>query len=155
MVLCLLSACGYHLRGNIALPDSLKRVYLSNASAELNAAALSVYKSASGELVKTASAAQLVIKIIDEHYQRRSISTGSTGYSNEYELNYRLQFELVNNQGKQLAERQTIEQSKNYYNDQNGTTFISKINEETLLRQELYVDAMRRVLARARAAVIQ
>jgi len=154
-MMLLLGACGYHLRGSINLPEALKKVYFSSASRELNTAAIKVYKGASGTLVKSASVATVVIRIIDEKYQRRSISTGNAGYSNEYELHYRLQFVVLDTHGLQLAEAETIEQSKTYFNDQSGTTLISKINEESLLREELYIEAVRRILARARALLIQ
>jgi len=75
----------------------------------------------------------------------------STGYSNEYELIYRLTFDLLDSQGQKLISAQTIEVTESYYNAQRSETLLSKDNEEIVIRQELYEEAVRMVIQRARA----
>ncbi len=149
----LLSACGYHLRGAIELPEALKKVYVRGASPELAEAIAYTFRSAAGSLVATPSDAGMILNVIHEDYQRRTISLSNTGYSNEYELVYRLTFDLQDNKGNILAAEQTVDASKTYYNEQSGDTLISKGNEENLLRKELYQQAVRSVVERARAAL--
>ncbi len=151
MLMLLLTACGYHLRGAIQLPEALQKIYVRGASAELTNAIARTFRSASGELVATAAEAGMILNVINEDYQRRTISIDSSGYSNEYDLVYRLTFDLLDNQGAVLISAQTIEVSKSYFNEQSSNTVLSKGNEEAVLRKELYSLAVRSVIDRARA----
>ena len=147
----MLTACGYHLRGALELPEALKKMYVKGASPELSAAIERTFRGTSGELVATADEAGMILNILDEFYQRRTISLSSTGYSNEFELIYRLSFDLLDSEGHTLVSNQTIEVMKTYYNAQSSETLLSKDNEEIVLRQELYEEAVRSVIQRARA----
>jgi LPS-assembly lipoprotein len=149
----LLSACGYHLRGALQLPEALKKVYVRGASPELKEAITYTFRATAGSLVTTPREAGIILNVIHEDYQRRTISLSNTGYSNEYELLYRLTFDLQDNKGNILAAEQAINVSKTYYNNQSGNTLISKGNEENLLRKELYQQAVRSVVERARATL--
>jgi len=147
----LLTACGYHLRGAIQLPEALQKIYVRGASAELTNAIATTFRSASGELVATVEEAGMVLNVINEDYQRRTISIDSSGYSNEYDLVYRLTFDLLDKHGTTFVSAQTIEVSKSYFNTQSSFTVLSKGNEEAVLREELYSQAVRLVINRAKA----
>lgn len=151
MLMFLLTACGYHLRGAIQLPEALQKIYVRGASVELTNAIATTFRSASGEVVATAAEAGMILNITNEDYQRRTISIDSSGFSNEYNLVYRLTFDLLNNQGRVLIAAQTIEVSTSYFNTQSSNTVLSKGNEEEVLRKELYSQAVRSVIDRARA----
>ena len=151
VTLLMLTACGYHLRGALELPEALKKMYVKGASPELSAAIERTFRGTSGELVATTDQAGMILNILDEFYQRRTISLSSTGYSNEFELIYRLSFDLLDSEGHTLVSNQTIEVMKTYYNAQSSETLLSKDNEEIVLRQELYEEAVRSVIQRARA----
>ena len=149
----LLSACGYHLRGALQLPEALKKVYVYGASPDLMQALTYSFRASLGTLVATPAEAGIILHVINEDYQRRTISLSNAGYSNEYELVYRLTFALQDRDGNILATEQTVSASRSYYNTQSGDTLISKGNEENLLRKELYQQAVRSVVDRARAAL--
>ena len=150
-VFFLLSACGYHLRGAIDLPEEFQKMYVRGASRELTTAIEQVFRSTSGNLVNKAADAGMILNVIDEDYRRKTISISSSGYSNEYELIYRLMFDLIDKQGNELVSAQTIEVSQSYFNEQSSNTVLSKENEERVLRKELYIKAVRSVIERARA----
>jgi len=150
-VVFLLSACGYHLRGAIELPEELQKMYVRGASKELTEAIKQAFRSTSGELVNNVADAGMILNVIDEEYRRRTVSISSSGYSNEYELTFRLVFDLIDKQGNELVSAQTIEVSQAYFNEQSSNTVLSKENEERVLRKELYIKAVRSVIERARA----
>ena len=102
-VFFLLSACGYHLRGAIDLPEELQKMYVRGASRELTIAIEQVFRSTSGGLVNKAADAGMILNVINEDYRRKTISISSSGYSNEYELIYRLTFDLIDKQGNELV----------------------------------------------------
>ena len=146
----LLTACGYHMRGSIAMPESLKSVYVFNASSALQSELTDVVKASKGRLVSSPSEAGLVIKIVSEELKTRVLSIGSTGKSNESELDYFLQFQFYDNQENQVMEEQRIEIAREYFNDQ--TAVLAKLNEEQIIRKEIYKQAVRMLLLRAEAA---
>ena len=150
-VFLLLSACGYHLRGAIDLPDELQKMYVRGASRQLTEAIEQAFRSTSGELVKNVADAGMILNVINEDYRRKTVSISSSGYSNEYELIYRLVFDLIDKNGNELVSAQTIEVSQVYFNEQSSNTVLSKENEERVLRKELYLKAVRSVIERARA----
>ena len=147
----MLTACGYHLRGAIDLPEALKKMYVKGASPELSAAIERTFRTTAGELVSSPDQAGMILNVLDEYYQRRTVSLSSTGFSNEYELIYRLTFDLLDSEGDTLVSNQTIEVMQSYYNAQRSETLLSKDNEEIVIRQELYEEAVRSVIQRARA----
>lgn len=151
----MLTACGYHLRGAIDLPEALTKMYVQGASPQLSDAIQRTFRGTAGQLVSTPEEAGLIFNVINEDYQRRTVSLSSSGYSNEFELNYRLTFELLDSVGKKLVPQQTVEVTESYFNAQNSATLLSKDNEEIVLRQGLYEEAVRSVIQRARAELKQ
>lgn len=150
-VLCLLTACGYHMRGSIALPVALKNMYLFGASGALNAETKAVLKASDGKLATSPNDAGLVVKVLKEDFRRRVLSVGSTGKSSEMELNYYIRFQFYDNKENPLQEEQTIEISREFFNDQ--TAILAKENEENMIQKEIYRQAVRMMMARAQAAV--
>ena len=151
LLLLLLTACGYRLRGSIAMPESLKNMYVFNASPQLQNELKSVLKASKSQLAASPNDASIVIKILNEEIKTRVLSIGSTGKSNESELNYFLQFQFYDNQENALMEEQRIEIAREYFNDQ--TAVLAKSNEEQIIRKEIYKQAVRMLMLRAEAAV--
>ncbi len=146
-----LSACGYHLRGAIDLPEGLKAIYLQAGSSSLREALQQALKSAKGKIVADKSQAALVINVRREELDRRVVSLDSTGRANEFGLTYQLLYDLTDSQGKLLAEHQQIEIHRNYFNNQ--IDILAKNNEESVIRQEMYRQAVKRILSQARAVL--
>jgi len=153
ILLLLITACGYHLRGSIQLPEVLKKIYVQDASSQLTDAIDQVFSGASGEVVSSAAKAGIILKVVNEDYRRRTVSVNSSGYSNEYELVYRLSYVFLDKQGNIIAPKQTASASRSYYNSQDSNVLIAKGNEEDSLRKEVYVQVVREVVNRARAAL--
>ena len=62
-----------------------------------------------------------------------------------------LTYELVDAKGNVLSARQPIEIKREYYNNQ--LAVIAKDNEETVIRNEMYQQAVRTMVNRARVAL--
>jgi len=75
----------------------------------------------------------------------------SRGKSNEFELFYRLDYEFANAGDALLMERQSFEIRREYYNDQQF--MIAKDNEEALIRNEMYQQAVNTIVNRARVVL--
>ena len=147
----LLSACGYHLRGALELPAGLKNVYLEGGSGQLQEQFNSAMKTSSVGIASSPETAGMIVRIFNEDNQRRVLSLSSSGAANNFELEYRFDYELVDSQNKVLMPRQSVEIKREYYNDQ--VAVIAKGNEETVIRNEMYQQAVRSIVNRARVAL--
>jgi len=143
-----ISACGYQLRGKIDLPEGLKSIYLQGGSRQLKKEVKKTLRSSGGQLVDTIGDAGLIIDIVKEKMDRRVMSLSSTGRANEYELIYKLDFTLLDKEGKALSKLQRIEISKNYFNNQDEV--LGKNNEEEVIRDEMYRKSVQSIVNRSR-----
>ena len=147
----LISACGYHLRGAIDLPAGMKNVYLEGGSAQLRDQFMRAMEVSSVSLASSPETAGIIVKIFNEDNQRRVLSLGSGGVANNFELTYRLEYELVDAKDKVLSARQPIEIKREYFNNQQAV--IAKENEETVILNEMYQQAVRTIVNRARVGL--
>jgi LPS-assembly lipoprotein len=93
----------------------------------------------------------MIVRIFNEDNQRRVLSLSSTGTANDFELEYRFDYELVDSKNKVLMPRQSVEIKREYYNDQMAV--IAKGNEEAVILNEMYQQAVRSIVNRARVAL--
>jgi LPS-assembly lipoprotein len=147
----LLSACGYHLRGALVLPPGLKNIYLQGASPQLREQFNGVMKVSSVALASSPETAGMIVRIFNEDNQRRVLSLSSGGVANDFELNYRFEYEVVDSKNKVLMARQPVEIKREYFNSQ--LAVIAKENEETVIRNEMYQQAVRTVINRVRVSL--
>jgi LPS-assembly lipoprotein len=151
IMVLLLTACGYHLRGALDLPAGMNNVYLEGGSAQLRDQFNRAMEISSVPLASSPETAGIIVKIFNEDSQRRILSLGSGGTANDFELSYRFDYELVDAKNKVLSARQPIEIKREYYNDQ--VAVIAKGNEEAVIRNEMYQQAVRTIVNRARVAL--
>jgi LPS-assembly lipoprotein len=149
--LLFISACGYHLRGSIDLPEGLKAIYLQNSSNQLRKSFKQTLKSIDGKLVETQKESGITIQIVKEHLENRVLSLSNTGRINEVELVYSLHFMMLNKKGKPLKEKQEIIIRRDYFNDQGDV--LAKNNEDQTIRTEMYDQAVQSIIQRARVAL--
>ncbi len=147
----LLTACGYHLRGALDLPAGMNNVYLEGGSAQLRDQFNRAMEISSVPLASSPETAGIIVKIFNEDSQSRILSLGSGGTANDFELSYRFDYELVDAKNKVLSARQPIEIKREYYNNQ--VAVIAKSNEEAVIRNEMYQQAVRTIVNRARVAL--
>lgn len=147
----LLSACGYHLRGALDLPAGMKNVYLEGGSAPLREQFNRAMEISSVPVASSPEAAGIIIKIFDENSQSRVLSLSAGGAANDFELGYRFDYEIVDSKNKVLSVRQPLDIKREYYNDQ--LAVMAKSNEESVIRSEMYQQAVRTIVNRARVAL--
>ncbi len=147
----LLSACGYHLRGAFQLPENMKNIYVEGGSGPLLEQFRQVMKSSSSRLASSRQGAGVVVKIFNETFNRRVLSLSARGKSNEFELNYRLDYELANADDGLLMGRQTVDIRRDYFNDQQFV--IAKDKEEAMIRDEMYRQVVNTIINRARVVL--
>jgi LPS-assembly lipoprotein len=147
----LLTACGYHLRGMGEITAKFKNVYLEGASGPLREYFLEQLRTSSGKLTDNPAGADLHVKVVNENFHSREISLNASGYSNEIELNYRLEFQLAGANHTFLPADRPLTITRAYFNDQQE--ILAKNNEEGVIRGEMYRQAVRTILDRAKAKI--
>lgn len=151
LLVMLLTACGYHPRGALELPSGMKNIYLSGASAELKELFKTTMEASDIPMANSPESAGLVIKILNEDVQRRVLSLSSGGTANDFELEYRFDYQLVDANDQALSTLQAIQIKREYYNNQ--AAVIAKDNEEKVIRNEMYQQAVRMLVNRASMAL--
>jgi LPS-assembly lipoprotein len=146
------SACGYHLRGAYDLPGGMKTILLQGGTPAFRDQLNEVLKTSSGQLAKSPDDADVVLKIYNDRIERRVVSLSERGRSNQFELDGQLEYELRDKNNKVLVERSPIKLRREYFNDQQD--IIAKDNEETVIRNEMYQQAVRSILTRSRSALV-
>jgi LPS-assembly lipoprotein len=151
LLLSLLSACGYHLRGNIELPAGMENIYLESASGMLQQEMRKALKSSQGKLVGSADKAGIVIKFAKEDLNTRVMSINTAGRANQFQLIYDLVFSIYDPTGKLILADQDVNIKREYFNDQ--TDILGKSNEESVIRLEMYQQAVNSIVYRINLAM--
>ncbi len=151
LIALLLSACGYHLRGAFELPAGMKNIFLDGGSAPLQIQFKKAMDFSSIPIAVSAETASIVIRIFDENSQRRVLSLASTGVANDFELGYQFEYEIVDSKDNILMARQPLDIKREYYNDQSAV--IAKESEELIIKNEMYLQAVRTIVNRARSVI--
>jgi LPS-assembly lipoprotein len=149
LTVLLLTACGYHLRGAIDLPSEMKTIYLEGASAPLIEQFRKALGSSNVQLVNSRADAGTIITVSNEDTLKNASSLGVSGRANQYNLVYRLNYEITDKNNTQIVKSQPIEIRRDYFNDQQ--LILGKDNEEIVIRNEMYQQAVRTMINQVRA----
>jgi len=153
LLILITASCGYHLRRPIELPEQYKTLYVQGASVALRKEIKKAVKTSSVKLVSTPEEAGMVLNIVEDNLTQNVLSLSSTGKATEYELYYLLTFDLLTVEGDILMPRETIELSRDYFDDQSGDTVLGKAAEANTIREEMYKQAVRNLFDRARGSL--
>jgi len=148
----ILDGCGFRLRGTSAGAVQLPSTFISNAGVGRSLVdALRNALHASGvTLADSAAAAELTLTVSDEARNRRVLSVGSTtGRVSEYELNYRVFFDVKDRSGAVLVPREPVSVVRDYRFDE--TAVLAKNAEEASLFQEMEARAVSQIVRRLQA----
>ncbi len=143
LVILSLSACGFQLRGNAALP--FESVFVEGGQ-EIVVALERAIRPTATKVTARAQDAQVTLQILGESREKRILSLDSAGRVSEYRLLYRVSFKAVDNKGRELLEQQQIELRRDITFNDNQT--LAKESEELLLYRDMQVDAVQQIIRR-------
>ncbi|MDH5518332.1 MAG: LPS assembly lipoprotein LptE [Gammaproteobacteria bacterium] len=156
LMLAVLSACGFHLRGDYQLPDEMSAVYLSagNLHSELLQDLQRILKTNGSRVVKDATLAQATIKIENETLSERVVSVDNLGRASEYEIKLILQYSVsVSAQQSATAlsiKNRKLELIRDYIYDNQAV--LGKSREKDVLVRDMQRDASRLIMLQIQAA---
>lgn len=104
LTLCLLTACGFHLRNQSSLPSALEPIYIGgNANAGTLGSALRYQLTNSNTKVAVnAASANYRLMLLGEGHEKRIISLDRRGLAAEYGLIASVEFELLDHGGNRV-----------------------------------------------------
>lgn len=147
-----LSACGFHMRGEVRLPPGMQRVHVQIAdpysplSRDLEAAL-----ARSGAKVENAAGdgvAEIAIPAISLAPIVRSV--GANAFVNEFSMVYHVEMQITDANGKTLMPRSVIEHSREFTFDQ--TQAIGTSAEQDEIKKEMERDMVQALLRKIEAA---
>ena len=145
LTLLLLTACGFHLRGQVGM--SFQSIYLT--APNLNSPFVNeLRRNLVANKVSLASGAEqsdVVLNIVSEYTEKQVLSLGGDGRVNEYRLIYRVSLRAYNQQQEWIpAEDMSLRRDFSY----DDTQILAKEAEETLLYQSMRTDMVQQIVRR-------
>ena len=140
----LLSGCGFHLRGTITLPDSIRTVSVTSPDVKLRDALVNGLESNNVIVVGGPTADSAHIKISEADFGREVRTIDERGKSTGYVLILRASYEVLDSTGKELVKPSIATARRDYNFDQEQ--LLSATREEELLRDEMREDVAQSIL---------
>ncbi len=134
----LLTGCGFHLRGQTSIPDTMQHLTIvcGDAVDPRFCARVSQRLQKAGYPPVAADAAQIFLHIDALRDESRAISVNRNAVAAEYEQLYHLDFHLTLRDGIALIPADKIKVARTYRFDENQV--LSKTREKEGLRTEVY-----------------
>lgn len=138
-----LSACGFHLRGQYALPPQLNPISVQTSVVTLERDLTAGIQRMGGTV---AANAPLRLHITSERINRQTTTIDSRAKAAEYTLFYEVDFQIKYASGIPAEPERTIRLRRTYQFD--NTRIVGKYEEENTLIDDLRQQAVGQILAR-------
>jgi LPS-assembly lipoprotein len=147
----LLAGCGFHVRGNYRLPDTLGGVFIDvpGYDYDLRHRLQRELGSRGVRLVDDAAAADSVLRILNPQFAMRVLSVGTDARVREHELRYTLSFEMRRHDGSVLLKPESVELLRDVTYDE--TNVLGSQSESSAGRLELQDQAVQQIMRRLAA----
>lgn len=148
LMLAALSACGFHLRESANLPAALQTLRIESVDTlsplpqELGRALLRQGVT----LVDSAATKSSVLRILTDTQATVPLSFSGAARVQEYQVMHRVEFEVLDADGKVLAAKTTLERKRDYRFDE--TQALGAASEDELARKELRREMLQAILRR-------
>ena len=146
LAVIVLTACGFHLRGQVAMP--FKTLYLNavNAGTPFVSELRRSLEANHVQMVDASSKADLTLNIESEDSDKQILSLGGGGRVNEFRLTYRVSLRAYDLKQQEWIPAEEMEQRRDYSYD--DTKILAKESEEALLLQSLRLDMAQQIMRR-------
>ncbi|MFV2060156.1 MAG: LPS assembly lipoprotein LptE [Gammaproteobacteria bacterium] len=112
----LLSSCGFHLRGEIEVPDILKELYITGdvTSNELGIVLFRRIKQLGINRINAKNDTSSILSITRNSFVRRVLTVDSSNKASAYKLDLVIAFAVIDNEGKTILKNQQLRQTREY-----------------------------------------
>ena len=130
-----LAACGFHLRGQLPLPASVRVIFFDADQTEFTNELSKSLRSSGARFVDTPSQAKAILQIADEFAEREVLTLNTDGRATSFRLFYTVNY-LVANEKQELLKEGLLTEQRSYNLDPGQGTIQE--NEENELLEEMY-----------------
>lgn len=138
-----LSACGFHLRGNIPLPDGIKNMFVAAPAGSFKDQLELVLENGGAVIAANRGGADVVLKVTRAESSRSVGTLDERGKANSYDLEFEVKYRLLDPQGGEIREA-TLRESRRYNFD--PELVIESESEEADLLIDMETDIALRVV---------
>lgn len=145
----LLSACGFHLRGSMDIPQEWMTLNLDSTSpnSELSNAVRSGF-SANGVNWVEPKDSNYILQLGEERFKRSNLTIGANARASEFELTMTTTLRVTDPAGKEIMPSSEVRVYKIMTSDLNNIT--GKVEESRLLQREMRVDLVQQLMRKIR-----
>jgi len=146
MLLGSLSSCGFHLPVQTAVPIELQQLYLQTNSpySPFTIALEIALQNRDIELLDSPEEAPVTLQILSERVSRSVGAISFNTNTRQYNLTYRVVFQLKDSQGEIIVNRRTTTARRRLIVDANQV--LGSTNEEATMEQEMRREVIQKLL---------
>jgi LPS-assembly lipoprotein len=142
----LLSACGFHLRGQAGMPFETLYIEAANSGTPLIVELRRNMEANRVTLVNSADKADVVLNIALEMPEKHILTLGGSGRVTEFQLRYRVSLRAYDLKGRDWIPAEEITLRRDYIYD--DTQVLAKESEEATLYQSMRSDMVQQIVRR-------
>ena len=146
LTVVLLSACGFHLRGQVGMPFTALYLKAENPNAPFITEVRQNLEANQVRLVSTAEQAEVVLDIVAEVADKQILSLGGDGRVNEFRLTYRVSLRAYDLKQQDWIPAEELEIRRDYSFDDTKT--LAKEAEEALIYRSMRSDMVQQIVRR-------
>lgn len=143
LLLVILSGCGFKLRGLYDIPESLSQVALLSSSSD-SQLERTLEQALEANGVEITGQAPYRIELMEQRFDRRTLSLDSSARASEYELRGEVTFRVTNQEGEELLPPRTLTSERAYNVDSSNIT--ASDSQEPVLRQQMHQDLAQQIM---------
>jgi LPS-assembly lipoprotein len=142
-VMLLLTSCGFQLR-SYNFGGAVENYALAGKTQLQVAAPLRTGLRQAGLQEVDVNEAELIVELLDQRRNRRSVSTAGRARAAEYESSYAVLYRLLDGQGEELAPANWVERERVFRIDSDN--IVGSSEEQALLERELMSDVVGQII---------
>ena len=139
----LLNACGFHLRGNIPLPDELKNMFVRAPDGTFKDELEDILENAGATLAANEAGSDVILNIVKAQSKRTVGTLDERGKANSYNFIFSVGYELLDLEGLVIREA-TLTESRRYNFD--PELILESESEEADLQEDMEQDIALRIV---------
>jgi len=149
LVLVLLQGCGFQLRGTFDVPPQMDPTYIQAPQGDPLARQLrEALRTADVEVVDAPDQASAVLRLLKQDQSRRVRAVNQRGKVIDYELTYKVSFDVQDAEGEELVPSQVITLVRTQVDP--GVEVLGKQEEQALFYSDMQREAVGRILRRVK-----
>jgi len=129
------SACGFHLRGNIPLPEGIQNMYVQAPEGPFKDQLLERLENAGGQLAAAPSGADVILDVTQAISDRTIGTLDTRGKVNSYNVRFRVSYNLLDTKGRSIRPTANLTETRRY--DFDEQLVVESESEEAELRKDL------------------